>query len=256
MNWTNPGLVRAAAEAAPSDLRTAAAAISTHRSVDRALAQRIARAYRNEADAEAFDVFLSHAARDALAALGVWALLRRHDPPFIAYLDWIYDPGLDRTQVTDATADTLRRRMRESRCLLFVASRTAARSRWMPWELGYFDGHHGRERVGILPVTASRRPFEGREYLQLYRRLSFGEAAALIGLSKELGARPAGGENDVAAFLADAMKDAKLAKPGLQDHFDATMKQLPRMDLSQVMQEVSAYTSMASEALRKRLGGK
>lgn len=243
MNWTSPGLVRAAAEAAPPDLRAAAAAIGAHRNVDRALAQRIALACKREAGAEAFDVFLSHAARDALAALGVWELLRRHDSPFIAYLDWIYDPGLDRTQVTAATADTLRRRMRQSRCLVFVASRTAARSKWMPWELGYFDGHHGRERVGILPVTASRRPFEGREYLQLYPLLSFGEAAALIGLSKDQGAQSAGGEIDVAAFLADAMKAVKLAKPGLQDHFDATAAQLPRMDLSQYMKEVSAYTS-------------
>lgn len=28
-------------------------------------------------------------------------------------------------------------------------------SKWMPWELGYFDGRRGSEQVAIFPLVAS-----------------------------------------------------------------------------------------------------
>ena len=85
------------------------------------------------------------------------------------YVDWIEDPSLDRENVTVATAELLRRRMRKCASLFFATSEAASSSKWMPWELGYFDAHKGR--VAIVPVSDSEKPgnsWKGREYLGLY----------------------------------------------------------------------------------------
>lgn len=40
----------------------------------------------------------------------------------------------------------------------------------MPWELGYFDGLKGPDRVSIMPVeNGSSATFVGAEYLGLYK---------------------------------------------------------------------------------------
>lgn len=114
----------------------------------------------------AFDVFLSHSKADSDLILGVKAVLE--GAGLTVYVDWINDPLLDRSHVTPATANTLRIRMRQSRSLIYAHSSNASLSKWMPWELGYFDGHNGN--VAILPIvrTANQVSYKGEEYLGLY----------------------------------------------------------------------------------------
>ncbi|MNN67530.1 hypothetical protein D3C81_1831680 [compost metagenome] len=58
--------------------------------------------------------------------------------------------------------------MKQSKTLLYIATENATNSKWMPWELGYFDGHKP-DRVAILPVMDNEnQKFEGQEYLGLY----------------------------------------------------------------------------------------
>jgi hypothetical protein len=115
-----------------------------------------------------FDVFLSHSVRDAQVILGVRNLLTGQG--LSVYVDWIDDPQLDRSQVSAATAARLRGRMRQSNTLIYATSRSARKSRWMPWELGYFDGLKGSERVSIFPIENSTNDrFDGEEYLGLYK---------------------------------------------------------------------------------------
>lgn len=84
------------------------------------------------------------------------------------YVDWMDDPQLDRSRVTPATANLLRARMRSSESMLYATSETSPSSKWMPWELGYFDGLRSG-RVAILPLVAtSNSDFKGQEYLGLY----------------------------------------------------------------------------------------
>lgn len=112
-----------------------------------------------------FDVFLSHSTKDAEIVLGVKAVLVGQNKS--VYVDWIEDRGLDRTNVTPSTAATLRRRMEQCKSLLYVHTENSGGSKWMPWELGYFDGHNGA--VAIFPVTKVRQDeFKGQEYLGLY----------------------------------------------------------------------------------------
>lgn len=115
---------------------------------------------------ESFDVFLSHSVRDAELIVGVARLLEEQG--LKVYVDWLVDPQLDRSAVTKETAALLRQRIRQSKSLIFVATDSASSSKWMPWELGYFDGFKPG-CVAIMPLLDSAaEAFRGQEYLGLY----------------------------------------------------------------------------------------
>ena len=89
---------------------------------------------------------------------------------FSVYVDWVDDPLLDRSNVTRETAVALRERMGRCKAMLYATSPNATRSRWMPWEAGYFDAR-STGRVAILPLfdeDPQGEEFEGQEYLGLY----------------------------------------------------------------------------------------
>lgn len=130
---------------------------------DSALIERVQKQER----VESYDVFLSHAYEDKELILGV--ALTIEDLGFKVYIDWRDDSQLDRARVTRETAAKLRERMQNSRSLLFSTTTQAKNSKWMPWELGYKDGHSGR--VAILPVStsdAASDKYSGQEYLGIY----------------------------------------------------------------------------------------
>ena len=113
-----------------------------------------------------YDVFLSHSYDDAEVILGIKNIMESFG--LRVYVDWIDDPTLDRTKVKTKTAGILRERMRAAASLVYVHSPNASDSKWMPWELGYFDGFKPTY-VWILPlVVASDAEFTGQEYLGLY----------------------------------------------------------------------------------------
>jgi hypothetical protein len=116
-----------------------------------------------------FDVFLSHSIRDEELVLGIVEFLKQMGKE--VYVDWIEDRQLLRSSVAPETAETLRQRMNQSSRLLYLATDNASSSKWMPWELGYFDGLKSG-KVAILPlVDYSFSSFKGQEYLGLYPAL-------------------------------------------------------------------------------------
>ncbi|KQK26091.1 hypothetical protein AR438_10950 [Chryseobacterium aquaticum] len=96
-----------------------------------------------------FDIFLSHSFLDRYEVYGLYRELTSMG--FSVYVDWIVDSDLDRTNVTKATAELIRNRMRNSKSLLLAISTNAAISKWMPWELGYVDGN--TRKCAIVPVV-------------------------------------------------------------------------------------------------------
>lgn len=117
-------------------------------------------------DTDHFDIFLSHCLEDAEVIAGVKVLLEEHG--HTVYVDWITDRQLDRRHVTPETADLLRRRMRASDSMFFATSEISPTSKWMPWELGYFDGLR-QGRIAVLPLVPWQgSDFQGQEYLGLY----------------------------------------------------------------------------------------
>jgi hypothetical protein len=125
----------------------------------------LAEQMKKQASVSQHDIFLSHAFDDKELILGV--ALTLEDLGYTVYLDWRDDPSLDRKNVTAATAEKLRTRMKASKCLFYATTENASSSKWMPWELGYKDGHN--TRAAILPIKeATPTSFYGQEYLGIY----------------------------------------------------------------------------------------
>lgn len=119
-----------------------------------------------EGDDETFDIFLSHSIKDTELVVGARSLLRQFG--YNVYVDWIEDRELDRTKVSRATALRLRKRMRQCHSLLYLSSTNSGDSKWMPWELGFFDGFSDG-RIAVLPIsTHEEKNYFGQEYLGIY----------------------------------------------------------------------------------------
>lgn len=138
-----------------------------HKSVydaERELRQSASRSFKSR---ESYDIFLSHRFLDAREVLALKLILEGFG--FKVFVDWVESPQLDRAQVTKETAAYLRDAMTRSASLLYAASENTSGSKWMPWELGYSDGLHGR--IAIVPVRDQEtlsEGFTGQEYLGLY----------------------------------------------------------------------------------------
>lgn len=115
---------------------------------------------------ESFDIFLSHAYMDREIIIGLRKFLMSFD--YKVYIDWIDDEQMSREQVDRSTANQLKIRMNQSKCLLYAVTENYINSKWMPWELGYFDGRKGK--VAVIPLTKSdeKYGYRGTEYLGLY----------------------------------------------------------------------------------------
>jgi hypothetical protein len=114
-----------------------------------------------------FDIFLSHSFADAQLILGLALVFQRLG--YTVYIDWVVDADLDRSNVTKETADLLRKRMDDSKCLLYACTENTPESKWMPWETGYFDAR--AEKVAIIPILSGSKvgyEYKGQEYLGLY----------------------------------------------------------------------------------------
>lgn len=112
-----------------------------------------------------YDIFLSHSYLDKeqIASLKIYL----EDFGFSVYVDWIDDYQLNRGNVTKETAIRIRERMKKCKSLIYAFSKNSNLSKWMPWELGYFDGIKGR--VAVLPIVENETDnFSGMEYLSLY----------------------------------------------------------------------------------------
>lgn len=154
-----------------------------------------------------FDIFLSHSYNDKEIIPALKKELEKMG--YTVYVDWITDKLLSRDKVNKKTAEVLQIRMRQSKCLIYATSENSQKSRWMPWELGYFDGIKDK-MVGILPITKEnnnfKEDFKGEEYLGLYFYIVIDK------LSKEL-------EHTVMAMEENAFQNMKEQMDGVTKLF-------------------------------------
>lgn len=145
-----------------SEARVAAASVRGHRNTKAVLSA----ALESYNEHDKFDIFLSHSIDDSELVLGVMTLLQSQG--LTVYVDWVIDKQLNRNSVDKDTAAALRGRMKQCRSMMYIATENSSNSKWMPWELGYFDGHKPN-LVAILPLLDSQnQSFIGQEYLGLY----------------------------------------------------------------------------------------
>jgi hypothetical protein len=136
------------------------------RSQSRQYVRKTADASAQFSETRTYDIFLSHSFSDAKDVLAVKFLIE--DQGRSVYVDWIEDKQLNRDRVTAATADLLRLRMKSCKSLVFATSESSSSSKWMPWELGYFDGMRPG-KVSIFPLLREYdTTWAGQEYLGLY----------------------------------------------------------------------------------------
>lgn len=71
----------------------------------------------------------------------------------------------------------MKKRIRQSRNFVLLASENSKDNRWVPWELGIADQAKKLFRVAILPTVESQQDKGGTkwEYLGLYRRIVWGD---------------------------------------------------------------------------------
>lgn len=118
-----------------------------------------------ESSDDQFDIFLSHSYQDKEIIPHLKKTLENLG--FRVYVDWINDKFFSREDVDKKIAALLQKRMNQSKSLFYATSQNSKNSKWMPWELGYFDGKNGK--VAILPVLKTLNDeFKGQEYLGLY----------------------------------------------------------------------------------------
>ena len=116
---------------------------------------------------EQYDLFISHSYSDRDIIIGLNHLFKIAG--YKVYIDWIDDKGLNRNNVTPATAQRIKNRIKASKGMAYISTANSTLSKWCPWELGVSDGMNGK--VCILPVMDTS--FKGQEYLGLYPYLDY-----------------------------------------------------------------------------------
>ena len=117
-----------------------------------------------------FDIFLSHSSNDNKIIAGLTLILQ--DLGYSVYVDWT-DPYLDKNNVTPETASVLKERMKQCKSMIYAFSENATNSKWMPWELGCFDGLKN-SRIAVLPISQTiKNSYKGTEFVGLYYYIQF-----------------------------------------------------------------------------------
>lgn len=120
--------------------------------------------------AHLYDIFLSHSSLDNELVAGLKLMLE--DMNYKVYVDWD-DNKLDPNNVTPETAAILRERMKQCKSLIYAFSENASNSKWMPWELGYFDAFK-KSRVAVLPISKTvKEGYKGSEFVGVYYFVTF-----------------------------------------------------------------------------------
>jgi hypothetical protein len=152
-----------------------AAQIPPHEKSARAIKAKIVSEQRSHLKSlTPFDLFLSHKFSDYDDELAGMYQMLSETFGFTVFVDHIEYPQLDRSDVTLNTVDVIRANMDTCDCLLYATTSRYSESVWMPWELGYFDGKKGKEKVAILPVVDyASEDYDGSEYLGVYPYISY-----------------------------------------------------------------------------------
>jgi|WetSurMetagenome_2_1015567.scaffolds.fasta_scaffold01477_10 hypothetical protein len=112
-----------------------------------------------------YDIFLSHRYKDRkfIEVIFIELSIRGYS----VYVDWICNENLSRKDINRETAQAIRDKIEQSKCLIYVTTEEKNVSKWMPWECGYMDAFS--KNVAILPITDSgQNTFKGEEFLSLY----------------------------------------------------------------------------------------
>jgi hypothetical protein len=130
------------------------------------------------------DVFISHKSDDAEKAQRLKARIE-NEFHLTCWID-ADDEEMRRIQKAQSVnykqlTDRIRENLRTCRSLIFAYSAKSRESRWMPWELGFFDGRWGKRLIGLYdldhgaggkPTAPSGEEVGIPEFEQIYTELT------------------------------------------------------------------------------------
>ncbi|MCQ2240245.1 toll/interleukin-1 receptor domain-containing protein [Treponema sp.] len=115
-----------------------------------------------------YDFFLSHSSADFELIQGLYKKLK--DMGFSAFLDRVDAKGVS---INDM-ADKLKKAMDNSNYILYSHTHNSIDSKWVPWELGYFDCKNNASNILVMPIlnNQGKALYDGQEYLNQYKEIS------------------------------------------------------------------------------------
>ena len=114
-----------------------------------------------------YDFFLSHSSADFKLVQGLYNKLK--EKGFIVFLDKIDTQDIYIQEV----AGKLKEAMNKSDYILYAHTHNSIDSKWVPWELGYFDSKKGNEKILVMPIINDngKAKYTGQEYLNQYEEI-------------------------------------------------------------------------------------
>lgn len=109
-------------------------------------------------------VFLSHKHDDGEELKDAIAMLK--DRGVNVYVDWMDEDMPKHT--CGITADKIKKKIKENRKFILLATERAISSKWCNWELGLGDAAKYINNIALLVVKDNIGSWTGNEYLQIY----------------------------------------------------------------------------------------
>lgn len=142
---------------------------------------------------EFVDVFISHNQQDQLRCEMLRQMIEMWG--FSCYVDFT-DPANARAPNAEDLAMGIREKLRASRCLIYAYSAQSQHSKWMPWEIGFYDGRWGKHKIVLFDLdhlsqysdpaavgttrASTIDMFTVQEFLSMYRSVSVNELQELL----------------------------------------------------------------------------
>ena len=116
---------------------------------------------------EHYDFFISHSSADFRIVQGLYNELKSMG--FSSFLDRVDAKGVDIQKM----ANYLKRAMDKSDYVLYAHTHNSIDSKWVPWELGYFDSNKGKDKIFVMPIINDngKAKYIGQEYLSQYEEI-------------------------------------------------------------------------------------
>jgi hypothetical protein len=109
-------------------------------------------------------VFLSHKHDEVEILKDAIALLKRYEVNI--YIDHFDDEMPKNT--SGVTAVKLKKKIKDNKKFILLATERAIASKWCNWELGYGDAHKYINNIALLVVKDDNTNWSGSEYLEIY----------------------------------------------------------------------------------------
>lgn len=120
--------------------------------------------FKSESKYNKVNIFLSHKHDETEELDSAISFLKRFGVE--VYVDWLDEEMPKYT--SGITATRIKRKIKENRKFVFLATEGAILSKWCNWELGHGDAQKYIDHIAILPIKNNSTDFSGAEYLSIY----------------------------------------------------------------------------------------